>query len=141
MPPGPVEANAWAAGFRHAGWREFVVPAEEPLRLEMRASLLIAGRVVDREDRPVRAARIEALGEDGEKRLGFSDLRGTATLSYRLDEHTTIAVSVAASTLIDTDIERWVNNRAIVSDHGGGNFRRGINTDTVWGTAGVSWKF
>jgi hypothetical protein len=77
----------------------------------------------------------------GVKEDGFSDLRGTATLSYRLDEHTTIAVSVAAWTLIDTDIERWVNNRAIVSDHGGGNFRRGINTDTVWGTAGVSWKF
>lgn len=77
----------------------------------------------------------------GVKEEGFSDLRGTATLSYRLDGHTTIALGVAASTIIDSDLERWIENRAKVNDRGGGNFKRGIETDNVWGTVGVSWEF
>ena len=77
----------------------------------------------------------------GFKEEGFTDLRGTATLSYRLDERTTIALGVAASTILDNDLQRWIEDRAKVNDRGGGNFRRGIETDTVWGTAGVSWKF
>lgn len=74
---------------------------------------------------------------------GFSDLRGTATLTYPLGEATIIAAGVAASTITDDDIRRWIETRAIVRRRPGAldPFERGIDTDTVWYTLGVTHEF
>ena len=79
----------------------------------------------------------------GVREDGFSDLRGTATISYPLGEATVLAAGVAASAIIDADIRRWIETRAIVRRDPGAadGFERGIDTDTVWYTLGVSHRF
>lgn len=77
----------------------------------------------------------------GFEAAGFTDLRGTLTLEYRVTDTVTLAAGVAASTILDDEIREWVEHRAIVERRSDGTLKRGIDTDTVWGTLGVSWRF
>ncbi len=77
----------------------------------------------------------------GFEKTGFTDLRGTLTLEYQIAKSVTLAGGVAASTILDREIREWIEHRAKVRKRPDGTFERGIDTDTVWGTLGVSWKF
>lgn len=76
----------------------------------------------------------------GFQETGWADLRGTLSLEYSLGRNTTIAAAVAASTLLDGEIQDWVEERAIVARRAGGVVERGIDSDTVWATLGLSWR-
>jgi hypothetical protein len=77
----------------------------------------------------------------GQAQEGFTDLRGTLALEYAIAENTTIAAGVAASTILHGVIRDWIRTRAIVERAPDGSLRRGIDTDTVWYTLGVHWRF
>jgi len=77
----------------------------------------------------------------GVKEAGLSDLRGTISLEYRVAENTTVALGVSASTILDNDIEAWIESRAIVRRTSPVDVERGIETDTVWYTLGLHSRF
>lgn len=59
---------------------------------------------------------------------GFADLRGSAEVSYRYDERTTLAFGLHASSITDKTLRRW-----FVQD-------LGFDADPIWVTLGVVWQ-
>ena len=63
----------------------------------------------------------------GLEESGLADLRGTASASYLSSEHTTIVLEFAASTILDSAIEDWMDD---VLE---------IESNNVWASLGIAW--
>jgi len=64
----------------------------------------------------------------GLKESALADLRGTASLFYAVDAHTTIRLLLAVSTMLDSDIEDRFE-------------AFGIESDNFWASLGISWSY